>query len=139
MFSPLFDDDLCFFQAVEDFAVEQFVPELAVEAFAVAILPGTAGFDVDRLRSQLCKPTAHDLRRHLGTVVRPDVLRHATRQHDVGHRLKHTEAVYPSRYPDRQAFAGKLINQGHQPQLSPVVSLRLHKVVTPHMIALLRS
>jgi hypothetical protein len=30
--TPLFDDDLGFFQGVEDLAVEQFVPEASVEA-----------------------------------------------------------------------------------------------------------
>ena len=38
--APLFDDHLGFPEAVEDFAVQQFVPELAVEGLAVAVLPG---------------------------------------------------------------------------------------------------
>ena len=39
MDAPLLDDDLGFPEAVEDLAVQQFVPELAVEGLAVAVLP----------------------------------------------------------------------------------------------------
>jgi hypothetical protein len=63
---------------------------------------------------------------------------HAAHQHDIGHRLKHAEAVDPARYPDGQAFAGILINQRHQPKLTAIVGLGLHKVVGPDMIASLR-
>ena len=40
--APALDDDLCLLQAEEDLAVEKLVPELAIEAFAVAVLPGAA-------------------------------------------------------------------------------------------------
>ena len=76
--APLLDDDGGLLQAVEDFPVEAFVAQLAVEGLAVAILPGTAGLDVERLCSELCEPAAHDLGGHLRTVVRPDMLRHAS-------------------------------------------------------------
>jgi hypothetical protein len=36
----MFDDRLGLPEAVEDFAVQQFVPEFAVEGLAVAVLPG---------------------------------------------------------------------------------------------------
>jgi len=39
MFPPYFDDDLRLFQGVEDFTVQQFVPEAGIEAFSVAALP----------------------------------------------------------------------------------------------------
>ena len=38
--APLFDDHLGFLKAVEDLAIEAFIPELAVEGLAVAVLPG---------------------------------------------------------------------------------------------------
>ena len=67
------------------------------------------------------------------------MLGHATHEHDVRHRLKHTEAVDPPRHPDGQAFAGELIDQCHQPQLAAIVGLGLHKVIGPDMIASFRS
>ena len=38
--APLLDQDLSFAQRVEDLAVEQFIAEPGVEAFAVPVLPG---------------------------------------------------------------------------------------------------
>ena len=37
---PLFDDDLCLFEGVEDFPIQQFIPEAGIEGLAVAVLPG---------------------------------------------------------------------------------------------------
>lgn len=56
MVAPLLDDDSSLLQTVEDFPVEAPVAQLAVEGFAVAILPGTAGLDVERLCSERCEP-----------------------------------------------------------------------------------
>src|SRR5580698_11412012 len=53
---PAFSQHAQFFHRVEDLTVEELVPELGVEALAVAVLPGRAGFDVQRLCSCLCKP-----------------------------------------------------------------------------------
>jgi hypothetical protein len=49
--APVFDHNLCLLQCVEDFAVEQFIAQLAVEALAIAILPWTSRFDVSGLGS----------------------------------------------------------------------------------------
>lgn len=57
--SPLLNDDLRLSQAVEDFPVEAFISELAVEAFVVAILPRTAGVDEQRLWTDLAQPISH--------------------------------------------------------------------------------
>jgi hypothetical protein len=39
VFPPVFDDDLGFAKRVEDLAIQQFVPEAGVEAFAVSVFP----------------------------------------------------------------------------------------------------
>jgi hypothetical protein len=46
--APLLNENLGFFQGIEDFAVEQFIPHFAIEAFDVAVLPGAAGFNEKR-------------------------------------------------------------------------------------------
>ena len=51
--APLTDDDLGFFQAVEDLTVQQLVTQLAVEAFAVAVLLRTTRFNVERLGAHI--------------------------------------------------------------------------------------
>jgi hypothetical protein len=75
--SPSFDDDPGFAQAVEDLAVEQFVTKLAVEAFAIAVLPWAAWFDEQGLRSDLSKPVSDDPGSHLRAIVGTDVGRDA--------------------------------------------------------------
>ena len=39
VFPPFFDDGLRLFQGVEDFAVQQFVPEAGIKTFTVDVLP----------------------------------------------------------------------------------------------------
>ena len=51
--APLPNNSLGLLQAVEDLSVQKLVTQLAVEAFAVAILPGAARLDVKRLGSNL--------------------------------------------------------------------------------------
>lgn len=67
------------------------------------------------------------------------MLGNAAHQHDVGHRLEDTEAVDPARNPDRQAFAGELIDQRQQPELAAILCLGFDEVVAPHVIAAFRS
>jgi hypothetical protein len=40
MVTPLLNEYLGLLEAAEDFAIQQLVPQLAVEALAIAILPG---------------------------------------------------------------------------------------------------
>lgn len=123
--APLLDDDSGLLQAVEDFTVQAFVAQFAVEGLAVAVFPWAAGRNVERLCSELGEPVAHDLGCHLRAVVRPDVFWHTTFEHYLGHRLDDTEAVDPASHPDCQALPGVLVDQSHQPQLAPIVGLRL--------------
>ena len=46
---PALNEHFCFQQRVEDFAIEQFVTELAVEALDAAIFPRPTWFDDQRL------------------------------------------------------------------------------------------
>ena len=136
--TPLLDEDLGLLEAVEDLAVEQLVPQLAVEAFAIAILPGAAWLDVERLGTHTRQPAAHDLGGHLWPVVGSDVLGDTAHQHRVSHGLQDPQAVDPSGDPDRQAFPGELIDQRHQPHLAAIMGLGLHEVIGPDMVAPLR-
>jgi len=37
---PLLDDDLCLFEGVADFPIEQFIPEPSIETLTISILSG---------------------------------------------------------------------------------------------------
>lgn len=56
MLSPVFVDDFRLLEHIEDFAVEQFVMELRVEAFAITVFPGTARHDVGGFGPDCCDP-----------------------------------------------------------------------------------
>ncbi len=53
---PAFRQDLHLLQRVENLSVQQLVPQLRVERFAVAVLPPTAGLDVERLGAGIGQP-----------------------------------------------------------------------------------
>ena len=36
---PLFDDDLCFPEGIEDLPVEQFIPEAGIETLTISVFP----------------------------------------------------------------------------------------------------
>ena len=69
MLPPAFDHDLCLLQCVEDFAVEQFVAQLSVEAFAISILPRAARFDVSGPGSDGRDPMSKGNGDELGAIV----------------------------------------------------------------------
>jgi hypothetical protein len=65
--APLLDEDLDFLEAVEDFTIEQLVPQLAVEAFAIAVLPRAAGLDIESFGAT----PANQLRTTLAVISGP--------------------------------------------------------------------
>ena len=70
--APTLDYDVGLLETVEDFSVEKLILQFAVERLAIAVLPGTSGFDVERFGSDVSKPLAHDLGRHLRAIVGSD-------------------------------------------------------------------
>jgi len=67
--SPLFDDDLCLLECVEDFAVEQFVAEPSVEALAISVLPGRPWGDVGSLAPYSADPVPNPLGDELRAIT----------------------------------------------------------------------
>ncbi len=134
---PLFDQDLCFAQAVEDFAVEQLVSEPAVEAFTVSVLPRAARFDVGRLGANGGDPVSDSL----GDKFRPIV-----RTYETGHTAKYEQVCQGVDYigrvqlpldPDCQAFPTVLIKDVQRPEGFAVVGSTMNEVIRPNMVAIL--
>lgn len=69
MLAPHGSYDSRFSQRIEDFAVQQFVAQSCVEAFDIAVLPWTAGLDVQRFDTDLAQPLAQSLGNELRSVV----------------------------------------------------------------------
>src|ERR1700677_4562712 len=67
--APAFGQHAQFFHGIEEFAVEELVAQLGVEAFAVAVLPRRAGFDVQSLCAGIGEPFAQVFGDELRPVV----------------------------------------------------------------------
>jgi len=66
---PLFDDDLCFAEGVEDFPVQQLIPYRSVEALAKTGFPWCLRFDVCGSCSDICNPIPNSTSNEPGAVV----------------------------------------------------------------------
>lgn len=66
---PLFDNDLGLLQSVEDFTIEQLIPEFTIEALDKAIFPRAAWFDEQGLDRQLVQPGADLLVGKFGAII----------------------------------------------------------------------
>lgn len=86
--TPLLDEDLRLFERAENFSVEEFISEFTVEAFIVPILPGTAGFDKERMHANPLEPFPQGYGDKLWPVVRTDVSRHTMLEHSISNRVK---------------------------------------------------
>lgn len=139
MHAPLLDHDPRFLEAVEDLAVEQLVPEPAVEGLVVAVLPRGARLDEERGNAKLLGPGPDRRRGELRAVVGADVFRHAAGEHDVGQGLDDRVAPETSLDLERQAFAGVLVDQGERAQRAAVVGLAGDEVVAPDVVGIGRS
>jgi hypothetical protein len=100
--SPGFDHDLCFLQAVEDLSVQQFIPELGVEALAISFdpaidpldqsrlsIPRAAWLDVERGDAESRQPLPDSDGDELRPVIRADVLRDALFDKEPGEAMEH--------------------------------------------------
>src|SRR5271170_2232545 len=89
VFTPHLDQHLRFRQTVEDLAIQQFIPELPVEAFYVPVLPWAARFDEQGLYAHFRQPLPYYGSRKLRAVVAADVLRRASCCHQPGDPLQY--------------------------------------------------
>jgi hypothetical protein len=65
------------------------------------------------------------------------VLRNAMDKHDVGQRFDDAKTVDATGNSDGQAFVGKLIDQGHEPDAATIMGPGFDKVIAPDVIAVL--
>ena len=86
---PPFCQYLHLLQRVKDLTVQQFIPQLPVEALVIAVLPWTPWLDEQGPYTDTRQSVPDRLRRELRTVVRPDVLRHAVRREEPGEGVHH--------------------------------------------------
>ena len=137
--SPVLDQHLRLSQRREDLAVEKLVPQLRVQALAVAVLPWTSRFDVERLDADPTEPVSHVDRDELRAVVGANVLRRSVRDEEIGQTVEHVIGSEPSRNDDRQTPARELIQHDQHAEGATVLRAVLDEVVRPDVVRPLGS
>ena len=99
----------CLLQRCEDFSVEEFIPELPVEAFDVTILPGTARFYEKSSDLESREPVPNGFGNELRSVVLSDEGWHPAQNEQVCQHIYDIYRVEPAVYTDCQTFTAVLI------------------------------
>lgn len=132
--SPSLDQHLRLLQRIEDFRVQEFVPELAVEALVVAVLPWASGFDVEHLHTDPSEPGPDSRGRELGAVIGPDMIRRAVFGKQRRQAIQDVVALELPAHVDRQAPAGVFVDDRQHPECLAVVRPVHDEVVAPDMV-----
>lgn len=106
---PLFDQDLCLAEIVEDLSVQQLVAEAGVEALAIAILPRRSGLDISRFRPNGADPIPNGQGDKFQAIVGTNEGGNAKQDEQVGQCIDGICRVQPAPHPDRQTFAAELV------------------------------
>jgi hypothetical protein len=74
--TPALQDNACFAQVAEEFAVQAFIAQLIVKALNTAVLPGACWLDIERLDFLSLQPVLHAVGNKLGSVVAAQMFGH---------------------------------------------------------------
>ncbi len=113
------------------------VPQLSVERFDVAVLPGTPWLHEEGLHPKTFQSLPYRLGRELRPVVRTYMLRYALRDKEVCQSLYHLVRGDLSLHGDVQAFPRVLVEDVEYPEGSSVMSPCRHEIITPDMVLVL--
>ena len=132
---PVREDHSRFAERVYQLAVQALLPEAAVEAFGIPVLPRASWIDVESLDPVFLEPSLDRLGDELGAVVGADAFggsmlsyRFLQQGQDVG-SLDGAVGV------DAVALPGKLVYQIEGPQLAPSLGVVRDEVPGPDVVA----
>ncbi len=134
MHSPLLNQHLGLDQRVECLAGQQLVAELAVEAFHVAVPPGTAQLDVGRFSGERGDPRLDRRGNEFRPIVRADGRWCAAGDEQIRQHVDHLGRAQLAPHPDRQALAAELIDDVEGAELAALACAILDEVVGPDMV-----
>jgi len=127
---PSFDHGLGLLERVEYLAIAQFIAQLAVEGFAVAVFSGAGWFDIGGPGADGGDPLPQGQCNGLRTVLGADVFGHAVQYHGISPGMNPARAVDP-------AWHGTIAQQSEPPQV--IEGLRFFPLEAPFfMISELR-
>ena len=137
--APLLYQDPGFGQSGEHLPIEQLIPQLAIERFYVAVLPGAPSLYEEGLHAQTVKPGSYCPGSEFGTVVRPNMLRNASQDEQLKQLVDDILGGDMSGNQQRQTLPRVLVHKGEYPEGSSISCPGDHKVIAPDMILVLRS
>jgi len=126
--SQALDDDLCLLEPVEDFSVEQFVHDLRVEAFQIAILPRAAPHNVGCFGTEKCNPLPHSSGVEFRIVVGTNSPRNVPRNEGNGQHFDDINSLQLSLDPDGDEFLRELDRTEH-PDFHSTMCAVLYKII----------
>lgn len=135
---PRLDQHPGFSEGVENLAVQQLIPQRAVEALVVAVLPWRARGDVERLHADLPEPGLDGGGDELTAIVRPDMRGRTTLDEQLGQRCQYVFVFELARDDECQALPARLVDNGKDAELASVMGAFLDEVVSPDMPRILR-
>ena len=94
----------------ENLPVEQFIPQFPIERFHIAVLPGVARLDEQRLHLQGREPQADELRRELRTVIGANMGGDPLRDEQVREGVEHIGRSQAPGDDQRETFPRVLID-----------------------------
>src|SRR5690606_17461232 len=124
-------------QALELFHGQELVPEPAVEALRVAVLPRCARLDVQRLHVDSLQPLPNGGGDELRAVVAADAARNAAHRKQLRQRVDHILARDAPVHLQGQALPRVLVHQRQPLQGAPAGRTIKHKVPAPDVVLLL--
>src|SRR4029078_5019146 len=96
----------------KDLPLQEFIPQLAVKTFDVAVLPGTSWLDVQRPHSHSLEPLSNCTSCKLRPIVGANVVGNASSDKQVRQSLQDVLAGQPPCHVDRQALSGAFVGGG---------------------------
>lgn len=136
--SEVFDDATRLDSVVEEFQVQALVAQFAVHRLALAILPGRAGLDIQRLHVLLLKPLFEVALHELGPVVATQERGSAMLFEQAAKHLLHVFCAQRGCDLDGMALSGELVAQTQQLEFGSAAALVVNEVIAPDVARIQR-
>jgi hypothetical protein len=134
--SPPFDEYLGLPEGIEDLSIEQFVSEFPVEAFAVAVFPWAARFDIQGPYPRVFQPLANSLGGEFRAVIRPDMFRRTVGHKEIREALEDVIGFEVSVYHNGEALSTEFVDDRQYLNRTAVASAVCHEIIGPDMMTM---
>ncbi len=107
---PALDDHLGLPERVEELSIQQLVPQFAIEALDIPVLPGAAWFDVQGPNAHPDEPVSDRFRRKLRAIIGADVFGHPALDEQLRQPMQNIVGSQMTRDLDGQTFPRVLVH-----------------------------